>query len=345
MPVPEELQKAWDEAIELTENEEPEEALDVLRSAWPLAENKAQESRTLRYAADANTELGLIDEPNQKRHWQKAHKDYSKALAFDPKNKGTRRRLNKLASMMDEKAISLGLGFQMFDEGNPTPLGLLAMLASLVLVLVSVKVVADFLAGDEPNPIVVFEVTYSVDGQEVKGEIEIELYQSNAPLHVESFVSHVENFRYDFTVFHRIIGDFMVQGGDIENKQGRGGYSAHYYGWCDGQEIPLDQCSLEDWSIPYEHENGLRHTAGAIAAAHGGLNTDGSQFYIVPDDGQASHLDWEEGKDCSPPQSCHTVFGYVISGMEHVNAMSELPTDANNAPVEPVRLLMAHLKA
>jgi peptidyl-prolyl cis-trans isomerase B (cyclophilin B) len=246
--------------------------------------------------------------------------------------------------MMDEKAISLGLGFQMFDEGNPTPLGLLAMLASLVLVLVSVKVVADFLAGDEPNPIVVFEVTYSVDGQEVKGEIEIELYQSNAPLHVESFVSHVENFRYDFTVFHRIIGDFMVQGGDIENKQGMGGYSAHYYGWCDGQEIPLDQCSLEDWSIPYEHENGLRHTAGAIAAAHGGLNTDGSQFYIVPDDGQASHLDWEEGKDCSQ-QSCHTVFGYVISGMEHVNAMSELPTDANNAPVEPVRLLMAHLKA
>jgi peptidyl-prolyl cis-trans isomerase B (cyclophilin B) len=344
MPIPAELQKAWDNAIELTENEEPEQALDVLRSAWPLAENKAQESKTLRYAADANTEFGRIDEPNQKRHWQKAHKDYTKALAFDPKNKETRRRLNKLASMMDEKAVSLGLGFQIFDEGNPTPLGLFAMLASLVLVLVSFKVVADLLTEEDPNPIVVFEVTYSVDGQEMKGEIEIELYQSDAPLHVESFVSHVENFRYDFTEFHRIIGDFMIQGGDIENKQGRGGYSAHYYGWCDGQEIPLDQCSLEDWSIPYEHENGLKHTAGAIAAAHGGLNTDGSQFYIVPDDGQATHLDWEEGKDCSQ-QSCHTVFGYVISGMEHVNAMSEVPTDANNAPVESVRLLMAHLMA
>ena len=344
MPIPEELQKAWDNAIELTENEEPEEALSVLRSAWPLAENKAQESRTLRYAADANTELGRIDEPNQKRHWQKAHKDYSKALAFDPKNKETRRRMNKLASMMDEQAISLGLGLQMFDEGNPTPLGLFAMLASLILVLVSFKVVADFLAEDELNPIVIIEVTYSVDGQDVKGEIEIELYQSDAPLHVESFVSHVEDFRYDFTEFHRIIGDFMIQGGDIENQQGRGGYSAHYYGWCDGREVPVDQCSLEDWSIPYEHENGLKHTAGAIAAAHGGLNTDGSQFYIVPDDGQASHLDWEEGKDCSQ-ESCHTVFGYVISGMEHVNAMSEVPTDANNVPVEPVRLLMAHLTA
>ena len=56
------------------------------------------------------------------------------------------------------------------------------------------------------------------------------------------------------------------------------------------------------------------------------------------------NLDWEEGKDCSQ-ESCHTVFGYVISGMEHVNAMSEVPTDANNVPVEPVRLLMAHLTA
>ncbi len=344
MPIPEELQKAWDEAVELTENNEPEKALDVLRSAWELTENEAQRSRTLRYAADAGTEWGLTDEPNQKRHWQKAHKNYSKALAFDPKNKETRRRMNKLASMMDEKAISLGLGLRMFDEGNPTPLGLLVMMASLSLVLVSFKLVADFLSEDESNPIVVLDVSYSVDGQEVKGQIEIELYQDDAPLHVESFVSHVEDFRYDFTEFHRIIDGFMIQGGDIEREQGRGGYSAHYYGWCNGQELPLEDCSLEDWSIPYEHENGLKHTAGAIAAAHAGLNTDGSQFYIVPDDGQASHLDWEEGKDCSQ-ESCHTVFGYVISGMEHVNAMSEVPTDANSAPAETVHLVTVQLKS
>ena len=353
MPVPEGLRNAWEEAVELTENDEPEKALDVLRSAWELTENEAQRSRTLRFAADAGTELGLIDEPNQRRHWQKAYKNYSKALTFDSKNKETRRRMNKLASMMDEKAISLGLGIQMFDEGNPTPLGLLVMMAALALVLVSFKIVADFLSEGESNPIVVFEVTYAVDGQEVKGEIEIELYQDDAPKHVESFLSHVEDFRYDFTEFHRIIGDnpqtpehdpFMIQGGDIERKQGKGGYSAHYYGWCNGQELPLEQCSLEDWSIPYEHENGLKHTAGAIAAAHAGLNTDGSQFYIVPDDGKASHLDWEEGKDCSQ-EPCHTVFGYVISGMEHVNAMSEVPTDANNAPVETVHLLTVQLKA
>ena len=344
MPIPEELQKAWDEAVELTENNEPGKALDVLRSAWELTENEAQRSRTLRYAADAGTELGLIDEPNQKRHWQKAHKNYSKALAFDPKNKETRRRMNKLASMMDEKAISLGLGVRMFDEGNPTPMGLLAMMVSLALVLVSFKLVADFLAEDESNPIVILDVTYAVDGQEVKGQIEIELYRDDAPLHVKSFVSHVEDFRYDFTEFHRIIDGFMIQGGDIEREQGRGGYSAHYYGWCNGQQLPLEDCSLEDWSVPYEHENGLKHTAGAIAAAHAGLNTDGSQFYIVPDDGQASHLDWEEGKDCSQ-ESCHTVFGYVISGMEHVNAMSEVSTDANSAPVETVHLVTAQLKS
>ena len=114
----------------------------------------------------------------------------------------------------------MGSGSRCSMRETPPPLGLFAMLASLILVLVSFKVVADFLAEDELNPIVIIEVTYSVDGQDVKGEIEIELYQSDAPLHVESFVSHVEDFRYDFTEFHRIIGDFMIQGGDIENQQG-----------------------------------------------------------------------------------------------------------------------------
>ena len=340
MPIPEELQKSWDEAIDYTEVKgDPEKALEILRSAWDLSENEAQRAKTLRYAADAGSELGLIDQKNQKTHWQKAYKNYTKALSFDPKSKGTRRRMNKLASMMDEKAISLGLGFQMFDEGNPTPLGILAIFASIFVVLAAFKILFD---DPEGNPVVVLEVIYTVDGQEIKGEIEIELYSDDAPLHVESFISHVENFRYDFNEFHRVIDGFMIQGGDIEHKKGSGGYSAHYYGWCNGVEKPLDDCPLADWSIPQEHENGLKHTGGAIAAAHSGVNTDGSQFYIVPEDGQASHLDWEEGKDCTR-QSCHTVFGYVVSGIEHVNAISDVSTDGD-APVEPVRLLTAQVK-
>tara|TARA_B100000959_G_C14983835_1_gene624675 strand:- start:1856 stop:2941 length:1086 start_codon:yes stop_codon:yes gene_type:complete len=357
MPVPEELQKSWDEALQLIENGDPKRALEILRPAWEYAQNPQHRIRTIWYAADANVGLGEIDKGSQKRHWQEAYKNYSRALTIDPKNKETRRRMNKLASMMDEKSISLGLGFQMFDEGNPTPLGLMAMTVAVFLILASFKILFD---RPEVNPIVLLEVVYTVNGNEIKGEIEIELYQDDAPLHVESFLSHVENFRYDFTEFHRIIDDFMIQGGDIEHKRGSGGYAAHYYGWCNGQEVPLEQCSLESWTIPYEHENGLRHTAGALAAAHAGLNTDGSQFYIVPEDAEPCHLDGDRDsidtngdnvpdscieapeKDCSAAgKSCHTVFGYVISGIEHVNAMSEVSTDSSNAPSEPVRLLKA----
>ncbi len=344
MPIPEDLQRAWDEAVENTEvKEDPEAALTALRSAWGSIENDAQRAKTLALAADAGTELGLSDQRNQKSHWQKAYKNYAKSMEIDPKNKETRRKMNKLASMMDEKAISLGLGFQMFDQGNPTPLGLLVMLASVALLLSSIKLVSD-LFDDGENKIVVLDVQYVLNGQPVTGQIEIEMYREDAPKHVESFLTHTENFQYDDKVFHRVINGFMIQGGDIENLGGSGGYAAHYYGWCQGEQIPESECrQKEDWTIPHEHENGLKHTVGAVAAAHAGLNTDGSQFYIVPSDGSAGHLDWEPGKDCST-KSCHTVFGYVVSGMEHVDAISDLQTDNRDSPVDEVTILTARVK-
>ncbi len=343
MPIPEELQKAWDDAIDFTEVKgDPEAALDSLRQAWGSIENEAQRAKTLSIAADAGTELGLIDQRSQKSHWQKAYRNYTKSMAIDPKNKETRRKMNKLASMMDEKSISLGLGFQMFDQGNPTPLGLLVMLASVAFLLTSVKLLSD-LFDDDDNPIVILDVQYVLNGQQVNGQIEIEMYEVDAPMHVESFLTHTENFQYDEKVFHRVIDGFMIQGGDIENMGGSGGYAAHYYGWCNGEQIPESECGQkEHWTIPHEHENGLKHTEGAVAAAHAGLNTDGSQFYIVPSDGSASHLDWEVGKDCSA-SSCHTVFGYVISGMEHVDAISDVQTDSRDSPVDEVKILTARV--
>ena len=229
MPIPAELQKAWDEAAQLMdEKNDPEGALAALRSAWSSIENEAQRSKTLALAADAGTELGVIDQRNQKSHWQKAYKNYNKSLSIDPKNKEIRRNMNKLASMMDEKAISLGLGFQMFDQGNPTPLGLLTMVLSLAVFLVSIKLVSEFL-DDESNPIVALEVQYVINGQSVTGDIQIELYEDAAPMHVESFLTHTENFQYDGVEFHRVIDNFMIQGGDIENMRGSGGYAADYY--------------------------------------------------------------------------------------------------------------------
>ena len=353
MPIPEALKNAWDEAIVLTESGEPRKALELLRSeAWDACENGAQQARTLRFAGDAGTALGEEDTANQKRHWQRAHKNYRKALNFDPKNKETRRRMNKLASLMDEKAISLGVGFQMFDEGNPTPLGLVALLVVGMLLLVSFKVITDWLDTPEENPIVTLEISYMAkSGERTTALVEIELYQEDAPLHVENFLLLVEDLRYDFTTFHRVIDDFMIQGGDFENRDGTGGYTGKWFGYCNGDEYDdsgnrytPETCELSRWSLPGEHTNGLTHVPGALAAAHAGLNTDSSQFYIVPEDSTPSHLDWQPGKDCSQ-ESCHTVYGQVISGLEHITAISEVETgNGNDVPVHEVRLMHVTLK-
>jgi cyclophilin family peptidyl-prolyl cis-trans isomerase len=69
------------------------------------------------------------------------------------------------------------------------------------------------------------------------------------------------------------------------------------------------------------------------------LNTDGSQFYLVPSDSTPSHLDWIEGKDCST-SSCHTVYGQVISGQDVVDAISEVATaSGGDKPTQDVRVI------
>ena len=319
MPIPEVLQKAWDAANQSLESETPENALEILRSeAWDACENNAQKSRTLRYAGDAGTMLGEMDTARQKRHWQRAHKSYRNALNFDPKDKATRRSMNKLASMMDEQAISLGGGLQMFDEGNPTPLGLVAMLVAAMLLLVSFKVISDWFDESE-NPVVTLEISYMPTGSTERTTvfIEIELYEDEAPLHVENFILLAEESRYDFTTFHRIIDGFMIQGGDFVNRDGSGGYTGKWYGYCDGKQFDSsnnryspESCDQSRWTLPDEADNGLLHIPGVLAMAKtSSPNTGSSQFYIVPEDSTLNHLD-----------GVHTVFGMVVSGLDHVTA-------------------------
>ena len=338
MPIPEVLQKAWDAANQSLESETPENALEILRSeAWDACENNAQKARTLRYAGDAGTMLGEMDTARQKRHWQRAHKSYRNALNFDPKDKATRRSMNKLASMMDEQAISLGGGLQMFDEGNPTPLGLVAMLVAAMLLLVSFKVISDWFDESE-NPVVTLEISYMPTGSTERTTvfIEIELYEDEAPLHVENFILLAEESRYDFTVFHRIIDGFMIQGGDFENRDGSGGYTAKWYGYCNGQEFDSsnnryspESCDQSRWTLPDEADNGLLHIPGVLAMAKtSSPNTGSSQFYIVPEDSTPNHLD-----------GVHTVFGMVVSGLDHVTAISEVATDSSDRPQDEVRLM------
>ena len=356
-PMPTALKDALSRATSMIESKDVDGALELLRTeAWNAAETNTHKIEVISLAAQAKIVKGDIDMKNRKMHWQDAHNSYQRALKLEPSNKDVRRSQNKLASMMDEQAISLGKGWQMFDDGNPTPLGLMASFVAIMVFLVAFKFAGESL--EETPTLESSEVTLEVSyihpddpGTRVSGEIVLELYESEAPKHVENFLYLVDNGMYDTTIFHRVIDGFMIQGGDIEARNGAGGYSGIWYGYCNGQMANADgqiytseNCPQQDWAVPGEHaQSSLRHVPGALAAAHAGLNTDGSQFYIVPSDSNPSWLDYEPGKDCSAQgNSCHTVYGMVISGMNHVDAMAEVLTGNADKPVEDVRLIQAY---
>ncbi len=121
-----------------------------------------------------------------------------------------------------------------------------------------------------------------------RGPIKIELYPDKAPLTVANFVNLAKRGFYDGLNFHRVIDDFMIQGGC---PQGRGTGGPGY--------------KFED-----ETNNGVRHDRGVISMANAGPDTNGSQFFIT-------HIktDWLDGK--------HTVFGKVLEGQDVVDAVKQ----------------------
>ncbi|KAJ1799052.1 Peptidyl-prolyl cis-trans isomerase-like 1 [Coemansia sp. RSA 2399] len=143
------------------------------------------------------------------------------------------------------------------------------------------------------------------------GQITIELYWNEAPRTCENFYTLAERGYYDKVMFHRIIQNFMIQGGDPTGT-GRGGESI--YGGKFGDEIT----------------NELKHTgAGVVSMANSGPNTNGSQFFITL--APTPHLD---GK--------HTIFGRVLEGMSVVHGLGKVDTDNNNRPRENVRIIKTH---
>ena len=121
-----------------------------------------------------------------------------------------------------------------------------------------------------------------------RGPIKIELFADKAPLTVANFVNLAKRGFYDGLNFHRVIADFMIQGGCPEGS-GRGGPGYRF----------------ED-----ETTNGVRHERGVLSMANAGPNTNGSQFFITHS--PQPHLD---GK--------HTVFGKVVEGMDVVHAIRQ----------------------
>ena len=136
-----------------------------------------------------------------------------------------------------------------------------------------------------------------------QGTIEIELFDDDAPKTVENFRKLASDGFYDGVIFHRVIPDFMIQGGDPTGT-GSGGPGYQF----------------ED--EPNQH----KVVRGALAMANAGPNTNGSQFFIVT----ADACPWLDGK--------HTVFGKVTSGMDVVDAIEKVDRDARDKPREDVAI-------
>ena len=158
--------------------------------------------------------------------------------------------------------------------------------------------------------------------------VTIMLNHSAAPAHSDNFRGHVLAGNYNMTHFHRIIDDFMIQGGDFENHDGTGGYASAWFGVCNG-DINVNQSDCpnqEYWNVPDEAYNGLAHLPCTISMAKTSApNSGGSQFFIIPEDSTPSWLD-----------GVHTVFGVVTDGCEHVTEISEVATGNYDIPTTPV---------
>jgi peptidyl-prolyl cis-trans isomerase B (cyclophilin B) len=148
-----------------------------------------------------------------------------------------------------------------------------------------------------------------VDGY---GTIKIKLAENEAPITVANFVKLCNQGFYNGLTFHRVIPDFMIQGGD-PSGDGTGG---------------------PGYTLESEVDNGLLHDRGAISMAKksGDERMSGSQFFIVQAADGTHHLDGE-----------HTVFGNVIDGMDVVDNIANTQTDANDKPVSSVIIESAYI--
>lgn len=168
--------------------------------------------------------------------------------------------------------------------------------------------------------------------QTTLGDIKIKLFPEIAPKTVENFLTHAENGYYEGIIFHRVIKDFMIQGGDPTGT-GMGGESI--------------------WGAPFADEFSMNafNLRGALSMANAGPGTNGSQFFIV----QAPHVDprmGEQMKQAGYPEEMikayleqggtpwldhkHTVFGQVIEGMDVVDNITNVETSYGDKPTVDV---------
>ena len=146
-----------------------------------------------------------------------------------------------------------------------------------------------------------------------KGDIDVDLFTTDAPKASQNFIDLANKGFYDDVVFHRVISGFVIQAGDGEF----------------GKKSSLNRGRVGTGGPGYKFEDEPikgDYVRGALAMANAGPNTNGSQFFIVTVDAAP----WLDGK--------HTVFGEVKSGMEIVDELEGLPTDGRDRPREDAKI-------
>ena len=175
------------------------------------------------------------------------------------------------------------------------------------------------------------------------GDIKIKLFADEVPRTVENFVTHSKDGYYNGLIFHRVIPDFMIQGGDPTGT-GMGGESI--------------------WGEPFDDEFSadLHNIRGALSMANAGPGTNGSQFFIVQANSVPAQMipQMEEMEDKGFPKESiedyknsggtpwldyrHSVFGQVYEGMETVDKIAAVKTGANDKPLEDVKIISIEIE-
>lgn len=173
------------------------------------------------------------------------------------------------------------------------------------LLLALTATVGSARTGPKVTHKVYFDVTI---GGETAGRIVFALFGGTVPKTVDNFVglaTHSKGYGYRESIFHRVIGGFMAQGGDFENKDGTGGKSI--YG-----------PRFDDENFKLKHEG-----RGVLSMANAGKNTNGSQFFILFKD-----TPWLDGR--------HVVFGKVIEGFDVLDKMEAIKTNSRDRPADDI---------
>ena len=162
------------------------------------------------------------------------------------------------------------------------------------------------------------------------GDMIVEFYPDVAPMHVESFVALANEKYFDGTTFHRVIPDFVIQGGDpnskLENRSlhGTGGRAGKFFGIGDENDSST-------WLIPQEF-NSIAHEKGVLSMARtNDPNSASSQFFVCH--GDPSFLD-----------NNYTVFGKVIQGLEVIDSIANVEKDMNDNPLVKIEMTVKMMK-